>query len=618
MALSLLWGSAFAAPDLLGGTATAGPGQEVTIPVDFQSDGSVVALQFDLTFDESVLTVTQVNSGTALAGHAFDWQLVSPGRLRIVVTTETLSLLGDGSISAIRFLIAPQASAGTQPLILENPVFSDATALSVIPTAVIDGNINIRIVVPGGEEIIDIPATGPLALVILILVIGLGGWVFIKRGPRGLTYSIVLGLTLFSSTIVRAVLLPGDANGDGKVDFDDIPVIVQQILERQIAPGDPDCNQDLAVNVLDTICAAQPAENEPPALSPIDDMDTLVGLPFSITAVASDPNPGDTLDFALDVFPSGMTINTVNGQISWTPSAGQLGANSVVVRVSDQDAAFDTEDFQITVVEEAANLAPDLIPPGNRIITAGQAFNTPLFATDPDIGDVLSFDLPVAPATASVGAADGTLSWTPTTDDLGVHAFTARVTDLGGLSDSEPFSIEVIQQLVRPSSNAPPVLSVPGNQTTVFDIPLILSASATDPDVGDVLTFSLVNAPAGMTIDALTGELNWTALESQIGAHDVAVKVSDPAGASAFGSFIVTVIDVNKPPLAQDDVYLARIGEILTVEAPGVLDNDSDPNGDALNAVLVSTTSQGTLDLRADGSFDYDLELPPNDGIVEM
>jgi len=36
-----------------------------------------------------------------------------------------------------------------------------------------------------------------------------------------------------------------------------------------------------------------------------------------------------------------------------------------------------------------------------------------------------------------------------------------------------------------------------------------------------------------------------------------------------------------------------------------VLSNDTDPDGDALNAVLVSNVSHGTLTLNSDGSFSY-------------
>ena len=39
--------------------------------------------------------------------------------------------------------------------------------------------------------------------------------------------------------------------------------------------------------------------------------------------------------------------------------------------------------------------------------------------------------------------------------------------------------------------------------------------------------------------------------------------------------------------------------------APGVLGNDTDPDGDPLTAVLVTGPSHGSLTLNADGSFTY-------------
>src|SRR5207249_3518309 len=44
---------------------------------------------------------------------------------------------------------------------------------------------------------------------------------------------------------------------------------------------------------------------------------------------------------------------------------------------------------------------------------------------------------------------------------------------------------------------------------------------------------------------------------------------------------------------------------LLTVAAPGVLGNDTDVEGDAKTAMLVSGPTHGTLTLNADGSFSY-------------
>lgn len=616
-AILLSANSAFAAPDLLGGTATAEPGQEVFIPVDFVADGSVVALQYDLAFNSNLLSITNVSSGSALVDHVFDWQLVAPGKLRVVITTATLAPLNSGRLATIRFKIDDAALEGTEALILQQLVLAESTALAVPPTDVQNGSITI--LAPGAlEDAVAVPATTAPALVLMIFLLGLAGYVYIKRGTRGITLSIVLGLTLFSSTIVRSSLFPGDANGDGNVDVADIPVIVTQILEITIAVGDPDCNQDLMVDVLDTICVAQPAaENQPPVLAAIADQSALVDESFAIMAVATDPDVGDILTYSLDVFPVGMNINSSSGQISWVPDVAQLGANSVTVRATDPDGLFDTEPFQVNVIQIGVNRAPDLIPPGNRVIQTDILFTTPLFATDPDVGDVLTFELSSAPAGMGIDPTSGILSWTPLADDFGINPVTATVMDAGGLMDTESFSIEVIQPIVTREVNTPPQLTVPANQTIVFGNLLDLLAMATGADVGDTLTFALVNAPTGMVIDAVTGAITWTPLEAQVGMHDVAVKVTDAANAAAFGSFIVTVRDVNKAPQAADDIYQTRARETLTINAPGVLLNDIDLDDDILATSLVDAPAKGTAALQSDGSFTY-LYVPPTPDPVNI
>jgi hypothetical protein len=68
--------------------------------------------------------------------------------------------------------------------------------------------------------------------------------------------------------------------------------------------------------------------------------------------------------------------------------------------------------------------------------------------------------------------------------------------------------------------------------------------------------------------------------------------------------------DGNTPPIASPDSFSVSSDSTLLVEAPGLLENDSDPDGDSLSASLVSGVSDGSLSLDADGFFEY----VPTDG----
>lgn len=63
--------------------------------------------------------------------------------------------------------------------------------------------------------------------------------------------------------------------------------------------------------------------------------------------------------------------------------------------------------------------------------------------------------------------------------------------------------------------------------------------------------------------------------------------------------------DLPNPPTAVDDEYSVDEDATLDEPAPGVLANDSDPQGQPLSAVLLTGPSSGSLTLNADGSFTY-------------
>ncbi|MCP5004888.1 MAG: hypothetical protein GY941_13235, partial [Planctomycetes bacterium] len=67
----------------------------------------------------------------------------------------------------------------------------------------------------------------------------------------------------------------------------------------------------------------------------------------------------------------------------------------------------------------------------------------------------------------------------------------------------------------------------------------------------------------------------------------------------------------NVAPVANSDTYDARTGETLIIAPSGVMVNDTDQNGDPLDAIKTSDPVRGVLNFNTDGSFDYTPDDPP-------
>jgi len=98
-----------------------------------------------------------------------------------------------------------------------------------------------------------------------------------------------------------------------------------------------------------------------------------------------------------------------------------------------------------------------------------------------------------------------------------------------------------------------------------------------------------------------TGRFGTRRRSDTFGTDTFTSQVSDGFGVSNVATVSVGVEAV---PVANDDSYATDENVVLNA-SPGVLDNDTEPSGLALTAVLVSGPSHGTLALNADGTFIY-------------
>ena len=91
------------------------------------------------------------------------------------------------------------------------------------------------------------------------------------------------------------------------------------------------------------------------------------------------------------------------------------------------------------------------------------------------------------------------------------------------------------------------------------------------------------------------GTFSYTHDGDASGVDSFTYQVSDGRGGLDIATVAVTVSTVNNAPVAVNDTYLTIMDTPLTVDAPGVLDNDSDSDGDPLIALMDSPVASGTL-----------------------
>jgi VCBS repeat-containing protein len=155
--------------------------------------------------------------------------------------------------------------------------------------------------------------------------------------------------------------------------------------------------------------------------------------------------------------------------------------------------------------------------------------------------------------------ADGSLTYTHDGSETVSDSFRYRVFD--GVDFSDPTTVTIT---IDPVNDMPTITSLPPTTATA-GTRYTYGVNAVDPDPGDVLTFSLQTFPAGMTINAATGLIEWTPTAAQAGTQTVTVRVTDLAGSFKEQTFTITV---------------------EAVVCDGDLDGDGDRDLDDLNVIL--------------------------------
>jgi YVTN family beta-propeller protein len=157
------------------------------------------------------------------------------------------------------------------------------------------------------------------------------------------------------------------------------------------------------------------------------------------------------------------------------------------------------------------------------------------------------------------------------------YLYTLGVLINGSLSFSHIASAHPF--LTLPKLNYPPVIYSPPVIPAIVNLPYTYKVLATDPQF-DILTYSLINPPSGMTINPFSGCIQWT--PPSMGDYEITVKVRDIKGTSVYQTFVIEVDDlppIAGPPIARaDGPYSGGVNQTITFDGSA----STDPSGYAL------------------------------------
>jgi hypothetical protein len=252
------------------------------------------------------------------------------------------------------------------------------------------------------------------------------------------------------------------------------------------------------------------------------------------------------------------------------------------------------------IITEGSSVAVAMSENGSPV-----AFSLSLHAMDED-SDPLTWEI-AGQALNGLATASGTgssidVGYTPDENYSGTDTFIVQVSD-GTLTD------QIIVNVVIGSINNPPE-AVDDNFSTDQNTPFTiltsdLIANDTDSDTPkSELSIIGVSNPINGTVILQDESITFTPDTDFTGTAGFDYTLSDGM-LTDIGHVTGTVNALNSPPTALDDSYSVEIDQVLTILSPGVLANDTDSEGDALTALIMTDPLHGSLSLELDGSFVY-------------
>ena len=235
-----------------------------------------------------------------------------------------------------------------------------------------------------------------------------------------------------------------------------------------------------------------------------------------------------------------VTWSGLNGstEYEWYAISGNTAASATSPTWSFTTAAASN---QPPVITEGASTSVTMSEDGSPT-----PFSLTLHATDEDPGDTLTWSIstPAINGTASTSGtgASVVVGYTPIANYNGSDSFVVQVSDGNGGMDTITVNVTI-----------EPVNDVPACSDTTLTTPEDtvgeVAPACTDADIGDTLTYSVVDQPSHGAASVVAGKLSYVPAADYNGPDSFTYKANDTHLDSNTATVDVTVTSVNDPPV---------------------------------------------------------------------
>lgn len=310
---------------------------------------------------------------------------------------------------------------------------------------------------------------------------------------------------------------------------------------------------------------------------------------------------GAPLTFTLADAPAhGSLLMTSDGQVTYTPVPGYYGEDRFTFVVND--GSLTSEAAQIVLNVTPVNTPPQAVE-DHYAISHDRSLTVPLsgvLANDLDAdADALRVVIETLPAHGTLTiAADGGFTYTPKAGFIGSDSFAYRAFD--GLDAGGRGTVNIA---VTNSTPTTADLQLETDENVSIGGTLL----ASDAD-GDAVVVNHSRPTWGTLAVAPDQTFIYTPRPGWSGVDTFTYWAGDGLSTSAPATVSIQVNRVNFEPVGNPDHYELREGSTLTIETrdAGVLANDTDPDGDHLQALYETSPSLSYMfSFDSDGRFSY-------------